>query len=719
MRSRLVWRQIHWSEPVSAERAAALLRTWASDQRSPRIVLEARASQGEVRYLLGADPAASTHIFAALTSLTTARLTTSGTTRVPIAQAGHLRANTRHRPLRTRPLELQSTVRALLGALSQAGEDEELVVQIVLGPRRVPLAVPTNSPSAIVSPWYEVAWRGNGKQVDSEKRAALRDKVSDHGFACMVRIGARATAPARTQALGLGVLAAMRTSESSGVQLRLRGERPAQLTEASVGWRWPLRLNVSELVGLTAWPVDANDLPGQPAAHPRRLPPPSVMPRWGRIIASADAPGVTDTLRLSAGDALRHTHVLGPTGSGKSHLLLNLISQDIADDRAVVVIEPRGDLVDDVLARIPERRHGDVVVLDAADASPVGLNPLAAVPGRSPEVAADSVLSIFKSLYGDSLGPRSTDILHAGLLTLAMQPDANLVRLPLLLTNQAYRRRLTRGLGDPIALGPFWASFERWSEGEQAAAIAPLMNKLRPLLRPSLRAILAQPEPRFSIREVFTKRRILLVPLRRGVIGPDAAALLGSLVVSELWQATQERAAIPRVKRHPAMVYIDEVQDYLHLPTDLGDALAQARGLGVGFTLAHQLLGQLPTAMKAAVLANARSRVTFQTTAADAGELVKGHPEVTPEDLTSLGQYEVYASLYAGGQVHPYASGRTLPAAEPMASPDAIRAISREYYGVPRADIEAHFTALADDPSSTAGIERTGRRARSPRGGTA
>ena len=119
--------------------------------------------------------------------------------------------------------------------------------------------------------------------------------------------------------------------------------------------------------------------------------------------------------RLSARNALQHLHVLGPTGTGKSTLLANLITQDIADGRAVVVIEPKGDLVDDVLARIPAERQDDVVVLDPSDSAPVGLNPLA-THGRRPDLVADAVLAIFKQIYGRAVGPRSQDILYAGLL---------------------------------------------------------------------------------------------------------------------------------------------------------------------------------------------------------------------------------------------------------------------------------------------------------------
>jgi hypothetical protein len=673
--------------------------------------LEAVADAGEVSYRLGTLRPALPSIRAMLAhALPGTMLTEPTTKRQPVQLAMKLKASTRHRALRNDNPE--TTVRSVLGALAQTGKGERLVLQLLLGPRRVPLAIPTHSPSSIVAPWYQVAWRGNGGQVDSEKRTALRDKVSDHGFACTLRIGVTAESVGRRRALVLGLLAAIRTSEAAGVTLRLKPEQESRLNAAGRPLWWPLRLNVNELLALTAWPLGSDDLPGIPAAHPQPLPPAPGTTGAQRVIARATAPGIDATLALPAPAALQHLHVIGPTGVGKSVLLGRLIEQDIMAGRAVVVIEPKGDLVDDVLARIPDSRRDDVVVLDAADGAPVGLNPLADHQAR-PEVTADLLLSVFKALYADAWGPRTQDILHACLLTLARRDDATLVMLPLLLTNPGFRRSLTTGLGDPLALEPFWAWYETLSEGERAQAIAPLMNKLRQwLLRPSLRAVLGQRQPRFQLRQVFTERKILLVPLRKAILGPEAAALLGSLVVAQLWQTIQARAAIPASKRHPVMVYIDEVQDYLHLPTDLGDALAQARGFGVGFTLAHQFLGQLPLPMRAAVLSNTRSKVCFQLAQEDAVQFAKGHPELGPEDFTSLGQFQVYASLFARGAVTPYASGATLPPSAPSGDSQRVKQASRERYGRPLDEIEAGFTALLTSSEQSSGD--LGRRRRQP-----
>jgi hypothetical protein len=707
--SALVWRQLHWQRPLDVARVAGCLRQWAADQRSPRIVLETRAEQSGVVYLLGVPQAALGHVCSPLRHLLGVTVLKATAEREPVLTAGRLKASTRHRPLRGDDPE--TIVRAVLVALTQVKASELLVLQLMLGPRRVPLAVPNQSPSSVVGPWWEVAWRGNGGQIDGEKRTALRTKVADHGFACTLRLGVRAGTVDRRRTLLLGLVAAVRTSEAAGLQLRLVTERPGRLNGAVRPWLWPLRLGVPELVGLTAWPLGDGELPGQPALHPRRLPPVPGTTGKARVLAQATAPGSQALLTLDVRSALHHLHVVGPTGTGKSTLIGNLIGQDITDGRAVVVIEPKGDLVEDALARVPAERRDDVVILDPNDRAPVGLNPLAA-HGRRAELVADGVLAIFKQLYGESVGPRSQDILYAALLTLAQRSDASLVMLPLLLTNPGFRRSVTAGLRDPLTLEPFWAGFEAWSEAERATAIAPVMNKLRPLLRPGLRGVLGQRQPRFNVRQVFTEQKVLLVPLRRGVIGPEAAGLLGSLVMSELWAAAQGRSAIPASRRRPVMIYIDEVQDYLHLPTDLGEALAQARGYGVGFTLAHQFLGQLPREMRGAVLANARSRVCFQLPHEDAVVMAKGHPELDPIDFTALGQYEVYASLYASSQVSPYALGRTLPPTEPVTNPEVLRQRSRERYGQPLDAVEAGFADLM--AAAEVPLGATGRRRRQP-----
>jgi hypothetical protein len=429
-------------------------------------------------------------------------------------------------------------------------------------------------------------------------------------------------------------------------------------------------------------------------------------------LADAIAPGVTGQLGLSVTDSLRGMWVIGPNGTGKSTLLLNMLVKDLEANRPVVVIEPK-DLVRDLLERIPAKRRDDIAVLDCTDSVPIGINPLQR-HGRRPELVADGLLATFQALYGDGLGPRSTDILANCLNVLARHDGGSLVMLPLLLTNAGFRRSLTAPViaADPIAAGPFWGWFNGLSDDARSQVIAPLSNKLRPLLRPHLRAVLGQRKPRFNVRDVLTKKKVLLVPLQPGVIGPDSAELLGALVVAELWLAIRERAAIPEAQREPVMIALDEVQRFLRLPTDLADALETSRSLRASWTMAHQFRDQLPSSMRAAFEGNIRNRVAFQLNATDARAMAAGQSVITPDDFTALPAYSIYAQLMHGNSLQPWASGRTLPPPPKSSDPYDIRARCRQQFGQSLDTVEAEFAALANTQTSESGP--TGRRRRQP-----
>lgn len=691
----MVWYGLRWPREVTPEQVAQVFRLLATVAGTP-VVVEAVGQYGSVIHRL-ALPSGQTGVVNQLRAAVPGLAVEVNPERAMqgVNRAVELRLSTRCRPLRTD--DPASVSRALLTALAHVGRGELLGLQWVLGRPLIPMAVPQQLDSLSSESWVGAllaAPFGGPRPVDGELRNALRAKQAEPGWRMVGRLAVQAASGGRQRQLIRQVLGALRSSEAPGVGFRVRSTHPRRFTQAEPGWRLPLRLNVSELAALSAWPVGlTGELPVSMIGS-RLVAPTAAIPRTGRVIGESTYPGRERPLALSPADSLRHLHLLGPTGSGKSTLLLNLITQDMLAGRGVVVIEPKGDLIADVLQRIPAHRVADVVLLDPTDSErPVGLNPLARA-GRSPELVADQLLGLFHSLYAAHWGPRTQDILGASLLTLARLPGMTLAALPLLLTDAGFRRRVLPGVVDPIGLEPFWSAFEAWSEPERASAIAPVMNKLRPLLmRPELRAIIGQARPRFDLRQVFTERKVLLVNLARGLLGPETSALLGSLVVSQLWQTTLGRSSIAPERRHPVFVYVDEFQDYLHLPLDFADALAQARGLGVGFGLAHQYLHQLAPAMRSAVLANAQSRVAFRLPSEDARLLAAGSA-LDPEDFQSLGAFQCYAQLMAGAALQPWCSTRTLPAGQPTSDPALIRAASREAYGTDRADIEADLHRL-------------------------
>jgi hypothetical protein len=693
----LDWFQLTFPRTVDAKQvtvALAALNGLSTPARRDPLVLQVVAHDHRIEHFLAVPTeraaAASQQVTAALPGTSLAAASRPAFSRTP---AWRLWLSSSRRPLDMANAEPVS--RALLTAFAGVRMDEVVVVQWLLGPVRRPIAVGTYHPPVLGESWATAIGTAPfvpPVNLDSEARKALRDKQGAPGWRAVGRIAVLAASRPRTLQLLGRVTGALRTAQGPGAALGVKPTSPGAVTGVRLPLRWPLAVNVNELAGLIAWPIgDTTGLPVQ-RRNARLLPVPRDVPTVGRVLATTPD---GRPLALNPPDSNMHLLVTGPTGAGKSTFALNAILGDIAAERAVIVVDPKGDLVSDVLQRMPASRAGDVVVLDASDRTPVGLNPLAGT--ASPELVADQLLGILARTYRDSWGPRTADVLHAALLTLARTPGMTLPALPLLLTDAAFRRRLVGRMDDPLGVEPFWAWYEGLSDEQRAQVIAPTLNKIRPfLMRPQLRAVLGQPQPRFDMRHVFTDRKVLLVNLAQGLLGSEGAALLGTLVLQLFWQQARRRSEITPAKRHPVFVYLDEVRALLNLPVDIGDMLTTARGLGVAFALLAQHLDQFPTELRATVLANARSRMVFQTGARDAAELAKGHPELEPDDISGLPAYEAYLQLVVNGRVTPYISGRSQPAPPVTSNEQALRQHSRQRYGVPRERVEAELRQLIE-----------------------
>jgi hypothetical protein len=315
----------------------------------------------------------------------------------------------------------------------------------------------------------------------------------------------------------LGLLSAISTAQSPGVRIDLVRESPERLNQTRLPWRWPLRLGVTELVGLLGWPLGEGELPGLPPEHPKTLRAARSVHSGTRVFAESASPGDDRKIGISAQDQTFHGITYGPSGSGETTALLHLILADIEAGRPVAVLDPKRQLVDDILARIPDHRRGDVVELSASDETPVGFNPLD-VTGRDPDVVVDGIMAVFEAVFRDGWGPRTADIFSACLRTLARAASpkhpATLLDLPRLLTEPSFRRQQVGRVSHDMALAGFWAWYEAMSPQAQAAAIAPPLNKLRQLLlRPALIRMLDQRGGPFRLRDLFRENKIVLVPL--------------------------------------------------------------------------------------------------------------------------------------------------------------------------------------------------------------
>lgn len=712
----LQWRRLYFRRPITSEQIVRVLRLWANDPAQPPLVLECRITGGRVTYMLGAPEAAINASAAVLVGVMPGtQVIEESVNRIVMQHAVRLAVRGTERPLRFD--QIDATIQAVLAAAagSATAKGSASVIQLVLGDRRPARRLPAPRPPARQS---HLAWLVSHTPVSGDDRSALRSKLAEPSFGCVIRIGSTDRSKGQSTSVLRAIYQALASLQAAGVRFRPSKESPARLHQVRIPWLWAQYLNIEELAALTIWPIGEGDLAGVDGLHPVKLPPlarlPATEPDY--VVARAAAPGYTNLIGLDVTASLRGTWLLGPPGVGKSNLLSSLVLRTVEAGRGGIFLEPKGDAIDAVLQRIDVRHHDRIVVLDPTDEAPVGLNPLA---GGQPDVRAEGLLEIFISLYGDAIGPRSRDILHNSLLTLARHGDASLPMLPLLLTTPGFRRRITQRVSkdDPLAVGAYWQWYDQLSDSERTAAIAPVLNKVRAFTtNRHLRAVLGQRRPKFSLRQVLEENKVLLVPLQSGIVGESAARLLGSLVVAELFQAIKGRVAVPEHRRAPVIVTIDELHQFVHLG-DLGEALALFRGYGVGFQLANQHVGQLPRDLREALLSTVRSRVIFQTGHRDAVELAKGHPEISPDDFTQLGAYEVYASLMDHNTATPYVYGRTIELPPAISDGQSIRDASRQQYGQPLDEVEADLLDLVTTggaSSNPSDVITSGRRRRQP-----
>jgi hypothetical protein len=696
-----VFSRLFLPSPLPVEQVAALFARFASDRQAPTIILETRADESGIQHLLGCEATQIRHTRRLLRDLIPGTtLTGLGPyTRPTMRASGHIRIQPPGLPLAVnQPEDITRAIYSALGRKFKAGE--AAAIQLVLGAATAPRIVPAK----IAEPGGISVWQAltTGVQdASSETRGRMRDRAAKYVVEVALRIGVTGPSSDGRRRLAMDILSGISIAQSPGVKLRLVRDNPNHLNMAVVPKWWPTRFSVPELIALSAWPIGDEQFPGMPPIHPKMLRAAPNVHTGPRVFAESLVPGDDRQLGVAPKDALFHGFAIGPTGVGKTTMAEHLMEADIARGAAVLVLDPKDQIPDHLLARIPKERWPDVVVIDAAEDEPIGFNPLDAT-GRDPDVVADSILAIFEKTFREGWGPRTADIFSASLRTLARSSTPEhpntLMDLPSLWTDGNFRRSQIGAVADDVALMGFWAWYGSLKPNQQANVIASPMNKLRQiLLRPAAVKILGQRHPGFRLRDIFRERRVVLVPLNEGLIGPLTAEFIGSLVIAEAWQATQERASEKDHERHPGFIYVDEADRFMNLPNvSLADALARSRSLSVSWFLATQFWDQLPKEMKSAIKSNARTKAIFKLESDDdARTIARLAPELTDLDFMSLDKYQVYVRLVADGVTTNWALAKTLPPSPRLHDPADVRRVAREHHRARVATIQADHAKTA------------------------
>lgn len=680
---------------------------WRRWRGTPAAIFEVASDQHGIAHRLLAPADHAGYLVAQLqAALPGTRVEAEELGAIDVGAAAELRVSSSRVPLRTDQPE--ASVAGLLATLQPRRAGESSVIQWVLAPapnRRLRASEPSSSLLA------ELALREGrlDARLPAELARAEREKRSEPEVHAVCRLGVRAASRGRELRLLRRMIGAFHAGNARGVSFRVRW-LPRSIVARRIENRhqdaWTSLLNAKELAAFLGIPMGAPPLPGLTLSGARELPAPSQLPSRGFVVGRATFPGAERAVALSPDDLTKHASLLGATGTGKTTVAINLGAQIMAAGRGLVVIEGK-DLIPELCDRVPPERVDDVVLLDPSDTErPLGFNVLSGA-GDAPELVVDNVVELFKARHGHYLGPRSEHVLRASLLTLSRDPELTICELSRLLEDEAFRRSLLSRIEDPLGVEPFWAWFDSLSEGERTQAVSPLLNKVGPYtIRARLRNMVGQSEG-IDLRRIVAERKILFASLPQGLLGQDAAGLIGGVLLARLWQVIQGRAALRPEARHPVYVIVDEFQDYVGLGTSFAAGLAQARSYGLGFVLATQATHQLPTDVRQALLTNARTKICLQTSAADAAVLAREFsPHLASDDLLGLGPFEAYLAAVHGSEALPPVSIVTLPPAPPTGQAAEVRGRSRQAYGQDADEVEATLRARVEAPAPVTAVGR-------------
>ncbi len=401
----------------------------------------------------------------------------------------------------------------------------------------------------------------------------------------------------------------------------------------------------------------------------KRAPAPDILPREGRV-AEDQISVFGETNYRNEGkrfgikriDRRRHMYVVGKTGSGKSRLLQLMLMSDIKSDKGCCILDPHGDLAEEILTYVPRKRIKDVVYVNPTDRDfPIGFNPLEPVEDyETRQHLSVFFISIFKKLFAATWNPRMEHLIRYITLALLETKDSNILGIPRILSDTTFRQQVVMQIKDPVVKS-FWTNeFSGYNERFSNEAVIPILNKVGQFIaNPVIRNMIGQKNNALDFEKFMNEGKIVILNLSKGKLGEENTALLGSMFITKIQQAALARAKVREEERRDFYFYVDEFQNFA---TDaFSSILSEARKYHLDLTIAHQYIAQLPDDVKATAFGNVGTIISFAVGGDDAAYLSKEFsPTFTADDLINLNSREMYIKMSIDGRLTTPFSAKTV-----------------------------------------------------------
>ncbi len=544
------------------------------------------------------------------------------------------------------------------------------------------------------------------KPVDDDAAKALQAKIAKQLFKVNVRIATSADSDDKAEDILLSIAGSFSQfgapvrNDIRMVKQEKKSVRRTLLDFSfrNYDYRQEMILNTEEMASIFHLPTYSTDVPRISWLRVKEAPPPENLPKDGVVLGRSVYRGDSRLVRMTDDDRRRHLYIIGQTGTGKSRLMLNMAIQDMQQGKGCCIIDPHGELIDDMLQRVPKERINDVIVFDPGDISrPLGMNMLEYDLDKPEQKTfiVNEIQAIFNRLFDKaSMGPMFEQYMRNTLILLmedAVNEPCTLMEVPRIFSDDKFRNRKLARINNPTVID-FWEKEAAkatgdWSLANMGVYISTKFGNFTS--NDYMRPIIGQTKSAFNFRQIMDEGKILLVNLSKGRIGDLNSSLMGMLITGKILMAALSRVDTPdKDKLKDFYLYIDEFQNYT---TDsISVILSEARKYKLCLSLAHQFIEQLEDDIRVAVFGNVGSMACFRVGAPDTELLLKQFgPEFSDKDLIGFEARNCAAKLLINGQPSKPFNMVTEPT--PNGSPalkDKMKELSRLTYGRDAQEVE-------------------------------